>query len=293
MKDETFSFKGDRSKPLIVFIHGMGMDAKIWARPEESRVLGGKYPLSILLDGKELNSSFHDLRDRGYPVVAWSQKRPAGPVHIAVDELVEIARHYASRNDAGIILIGHSRGGLIARFFLQKQKIPVKAIITIGTPHKGSSMAKWASFISPVAVAVRKMLDLKDREVQTATYRIMAFLSSDGLREMLPGSELIKSLLASPRLAVRSISIGGTDPSIVKIGQRPLPSILSEIIPPKLLPDELKDGLGDGFVSAESSVFPGGDEHRDFNMNHAGLIFDPAVRNFILNEISSIDYDTM
>ncbi|HMK59786.1 MAG TPA: hypothetical protein VK452_01405 [Dissulfurispiraceae bacterium] len=293
MKNEIFFINDDTSKHLIIFIHGMGMDAKIWAKPDESRVLGGKYPLSILLDGKEPISSFHDLGDKGYPVLAWSQKRPAGPISIAVDELMEIIDKYRLRKYSGMILIGHSRGGLVAKLFIQREIAPVQGVITLGTPHKGSTIAKWAAFISPAAMAIKRMMDMKDREVQTAIHRVMAFLSSDGLQEMLPDSDLIKSLLVAPKRAQRAISIGGTDASIVKIGKRSLSSILCEVTSPRLLPDELIDGLGDGFVSAESAVYPGGDKHLNFRVNHAGLIFDPAVRKLILKEIISLDYATM
>ena len=50
MKNEIFYFEGDRAKPLVIFIHGMGMDANMWAKPALARVLGGKYPLSVLIE---------------------------------------------------------------------------------------------------------------------------------------------------------------------------------------------------------------------------------------------------
>ena len=112
MKQETFFFGGDRAKPLVIFIHGMGMDANMWVEPVTARVMGGKYPLSVLIEGKELQSSFHDLRAKGYPVLTWSQRRPAGPVGVSVDELSEIIENYNSNSDAGIILVGHGGGGL-------------------------------------------------------------------------------------------------------------------------------------------------------------------------------------
>ena len=136
MRQEIFYFEGNRAKPLVIFIHGMGMDADMWVEPTKARVMGGKYPLSILIEGKELQSSFHDLKAKGYSVLTWSQRRPAGPVRVSVDELGEIIGNYNSNSDVGIILVGHSKGGLIARLFLQECYAPVRGMITIGTPVK-------------------------------------------------------------------------------------------------------------------------------------------------------------
>ena len=87
MKSEIFYSEGHREKPLVIFVHGMGMNAAMWAEPAVARILGGKYPLSVLLGDVEMRTSFHDLKALGFPVLAWSQKRPAGPALLAVEEL--------------------------------------------------------------------------------------------------------------------------------------------------------------------------------------------------------------
>ncbi|MGO9378855.1 MAG: lipase family alpha/beta hydrolase [Dissulfurispiraceae bacterium] len=288
MKQETFFFGGDRAKPLVIFIHGMGMDANMWVEPVTARVMGGKYPLSVLIEGKELQSSFHDLRAKGYPVLTWSQRRPAGPVGVSVDELSEIIENYNSNSDAGIILVGHSRGGLIARLFIQEYNAPIRGIITIGTPHNGSSMAKWAVFVSPITAALKSLMDRNDKEVKSAMHRLLTFLSGSEIKEMLPGSQLLKSLADKCKPGVRIVSIGGTNPALVKIGKTSLPSVLSGIIPENVLPEELQEGKGDGFVSARSAVYPCGDEHQNFYAHHAALIFDKHVRKYIVRVIESI-----
>jgi hypothetical protein len=288
MKNEIFYFEGDRAKPLVIFIHGMGMDANMWAKPALARVLGGKYPLSVLIEDKKPKSSFHDLKAKGYPVVAWSQKRPAGPVCVAVEELSEIVASYESKSDIGIILVGHSRGGLIARLFSQEHNATVRGIITIGTPHKGSSMAKWVIYVSPITTALKTLMDRNDEEVKSAMHRVLDFLSGDEIKEMLPGSDLLKSLSNKRTPGTCIVSIGGTDPALVKIGKTSLPGILSEIVPEKMLPDEMKKGKGDGLVSAESAVYPGCDEHRNFHAHHAGLIFDRESREYIVDVVTSL-----
>ncbi len=285
MKPDVIFYDGDREKPLVVFVHGMGMDANFWADPDSARVLGGKYPLRILLGEVEIKNSFNDLRSLGYPVMTWSQKRPAGDAGAALEELHEIVKEYASKD---IILIGHSRGGLLARKLAGSNSHNIKLIVTIASPHHGSNVAKWADMISPFASTLKKIIDAGHKgESASAVQRVLGFLSGPGLKEMLPESAFIKSLPAQPAAGTKTISIGGTDPSLVLINGKPLTAVISSLLPDSLLPDEFREGLGDGFVSASSSVWPGADEHRNFHAHHAGVIFDADVRRYIREIVSA------
>lgn len=53
--------------------------------------------------------------------------------------------------DTEIVLLGHSRGGLAARSYLQSQgsqyKEYVKALVTTGTPHKGSPLGRFYRYM--------------------------------------------------------------------------------------------------------------------------------------------------
>jgi pimeloyl-ACP methyl ester carboxylesterase len=279
LKPDIIFHQGDKNKPLAVFIHGIGMDANVWADPESARVLGGKYPLRILLGGIEMKNSFDDLRDLGFPVLTWSQKRPVGEAAAALEELEEIVNDYISD---GIILIGHSRGGLLARKLVEHKIHNIRAIVTIATPHHGSTVAKWADHISPFAATLKKIVDAgHKRESASAIQRVLGFLSGSGIKEMLPDSDFISSLSSQPASGTKTISIGGTDPSLVVINGRPLSAIISGILPDSMLPDELREGMGDGFVSAVSSVWPGAHEHRNFHAHHVRLLFNPEVREYI------------
>jgi len=288
MKYEIFYFEGDRAKPLVIFIHGMGMDAAMWAEPARARVLGGRYPLSILLGDAEMETPFDDLKDLGYPVLAWSQTRPAGPALIAVEELKELVLAYSAKAPAGMVLIGHSRGGLIARRFLQESVAPIRGVITIAAPHKGSSVAKWVVFVAPLCAALDKILDLGDKEVRTSLHRVITFLSGHEIREMLPGSDFLSALSERRPPGVFIASIGGTDPTLIRIGATPLPKLLAAVLPHRMIPDELREGKADGFVTAESAIYPDGDAHKDFHVHHAGLIFDSGVREYIIKAVLSL-----
>ena len=282
--------EGDKHKPLCVFIHGLGMDADFWTDPARAMVLGGRYPLSVLLGAEtEMRTSFQDLMDLGFSVLTWSQSRPVGPIAAAKAELTSILSEYPEYGSNGLFLICHSRGGLVARKYLESFVDTARALITISTPHGGTTMAKWAVFMSPLASAVNRLLKNFDkREADTAFRKILRFLGSSGLRELLPGSDFYRTLKDQKVMGVNYISIGGTDPDLFRTLAVPLPELLAMVVPEKMFPEEMRDGHGDGLVSAASSVLPYADEHRDFPLNHGSIIFDKKVRDMIIETVQSV-----
>jgi len=158
--------EGNRRKPAVIFIHGLGMDKDIWVNPLKSRILGGKFPLTTLLSKKpapmasmetgkktvryrqkftlgnppvRVQSLFDDFCKENYPVITWSQQRPAAPIALAAKELKTIVRIAQTLTENGIVLIGHSRGGLIGRTYSEQNDPSIKSLVTIATPHHGSS----------------------------------------------------------------------------------------------------------------------------------------------------------
>ena len=287
MKLDIRFHEGDKHKPLCVFIHGMGMNADFWADPARASVLGGRYPLHVLLgDDVEMRTSYQDLEELGFGVLTWSQSRPVGPIAAAETELRQILREYSEYRGKGLLLICHSRGGLVARKYLASGADTTRAVITISTPHVGTSMAKWAVFMSPLASAVTRLLKNFDkREADTAFRKILRFLGSKGLRELLPESDFYRTLRDQNVRGVKYISIGGTAPDLFRTLAVPLPELLAMVVPEKMFPEEMRNGHGDGLVSSSSSVLPYADEHRDFPLNHASIIFDKRVRDFIIETV--------
>ena len=95
--------------------------------------------------------------------------------------------------NAGIILIGHSRGGLIARKYLFKQDKSIKGLITISTPHKGSSVAKIAKYLSPLVSMINPLVPNGDKgTLSFSIKRILDFLKSRALKELLPDSKFFQ-----------------------------------------------------------------------------------------------------
>lgn len=334
---KTTIYRGHENKPAIIFIHGLGMDKNIWVNPHKSSVLAGEFSITTLLRKRPLQSDkglheqkpkedipkislgeqpdtlrtlFHELREKDYTVVTWSQKRPAAPIDDVVLELKKVVEETNTFTKAGIILIGHSRGGLVGRKYLSGRDRSIRGLITISTPHKGSSLAKVGTYLSPLAKLLIPLLSDEEKGlVSFAIKRISEFFRSKALKELLPESACIQSLNDEPCEWVSYATIGGTKPTLFRLYkwkwnavregdyQRwflnpvelfSIPDIFESVIPYNMFPDEMKKGKGDGLVSAESSKIPWGKEHYLFNLNHAEILFNKNVRDTVIKEIEKM-----
>ncbi len=136
--------KGRIDKPVVIFIHGLGMDKNFWVNPLDTKIFAKNIPLKIFAAtqpepcsiqskkrislGKvpeKINNLCTVLKMKSFNVICWSQKRPVGPISAAVEELEGIMERVKKISGNSVALIGHSRGGLIAR------KLPIKNICVI------------------------------------------------------------------------------------------------------------------------------------------------------------------
>lgn len=88
------------------------------------------------------------LRRAGYPIVV-TKVHPTGGIAKRAAQLREaIGKGLAELNGSGdgkLIIVGHSMGGLDARYMIHKLGMAdrVAALLTITTPHRGSPYADW------------------------------------------------------------------------------------------------------------------------------------------------------
>jgi len=298
--------EGLPEKPVVILIHGLGMNRHFWGNPEKCSAFGGMGNLTPLLamapSGDQPdrltagppNPDFEGLAIRlkreGYSTCAWSQRRPVGPISDALDEMAVIMeRVHSSWPDKPVYLIGHSRGGLVARMVLDTapENLGIAGLVTICSPHMGSRMAEFVKWIRPAASLLERILP---DEAQTlgvkALERFSNFLKSPAIKELAPGSQLIRSLGGSSPPPVPSLSFGGTDPVLLRLYLRlnsrnkwrelPLPDLLLKAVPRKALPPELVSGRGDALVTAQSARLPGA-RHLDFHLNHVHAAFSHAI----------------
>ena len=176
---------------------------------------------------------------RGHPIVA-PRVHPTGGIATRARQLKEqtlrhlddLARRGRLPPDGKCIVLGHSMGGLDARHMLAHLGMDdrVRALVTIATPHRGSSFADWAmrnidSRIGLTAQLARFGLDVQACADLTCTAAVR-------FNEATPDA---------PGVAYLSVSAGRpffqTTPFLM-FSQRII---------------EVVEGLNDGLVSVESA----------------------------------------
>ncbi len=314
--------KGKSKSPVIILIHGLGMDKGIWLNPLETKAFAKNIPIKVIAATPprprskinkglislgniptRINSLWSILRDEGFNIVCFSQRRPVGPIDVAVEDL-EYVMKKTKRTfpECPIVLIGHSRGGLIARKFMEKRRHEINALITIATPHSGSSLSRIGNYLSPLYPFIKKTLPVnKDLGVSRIIKRINDLIEGNALKELLPESDFFKNLKDSPSNGVRYLSFGGTRPSILtvyawrrrgaKVYPKPIlliPDSLLKLIPSNIIPDEFVRGKGDFLVTAKSSVLPWAGAHYNLPVNHVSILWHRRMINHTLEVVRGL-----
>jgi triacylglycerol lipase len=111
----------------------------------------GLFGFSEIGIGKLKLSYFHRIdraiAERGHPVIL-SRVHPTGPIERRAAELKEtILKQLAilKCSDQRVVIFAHSLGGLDSRYMISKLGMAerVAALVTVCTPHRGSSYADW------------------------------------------------------------------------------------------------------------------------------------------------------
>ncbi len=140
----------------------------------------------------------------------------------------EALRRFLDQHEArNVVLIAHSMGGLDCRHLIHAldDRRRVSCLITVGTPHRGTPLARWAltgdGLLRPLVRALGK----------------------DGLRDLTPESCAERNQMIGDRADVRYLSVAGMRPSAEQA-----------LLFRTLLPDVMgPEGPHDGFVPVASA----------------------------------------
>ncbi|MBF0565062.1 MAG: alpha/beta hydrolase [Nitrospirae bacterium] len=313
--------------PMFIFVHGLGLDKNVWITPEKSMVLAGCYPISVMLakpppdrvvekdepvepltsgiGPNRLSTLFHDLSERGFSCLAFNQRRPANVIAYAIDDIMELIGKFTDYTRSGVFLVGHSRGGVIARTYAETYG-GVLGFITLSSPHGGSNLAKWAKSVSRFTSVVLPLMNNTEKgTLMHGTKRLLTYIGSNAVEELLPESSFIASLSRVKPGDMFAMSAGCSKaglftiyrakktPDAVREGFSSVtykkllsvPESLLPFIPDNIIPEELLDSLGDGMVSVKSSRIPYADVHLVYPLNHVEVLFDQSVRSDALNAL--------
>ncbi|HBV65747.1 MAG TPA: hypothetical protein DEF45_22315 [Rhodopirellula sp.] len=245
-------------------------------------------PLVLCLHGlngthKSFDGLRKNLRSCGYQTAAISYPPQHQIAMLAREVSKEVAANLVSSpRKQGMVIVGHSMGGLIAREWTNNAALENKAIsglITIGTPHQGSAWATLPPLMNLIAKGEFGVGEVSDVILHTH--------SSPELRDIAPGSAFLEELNARDnRPDVRYTSVIGTGSpmdatTVAKIQQtfRQLESRdgFIRLIRPRIEPllsgfDELVGGRGDGIVAAESAAMPSTSDLVRVDLSHFELV---------------------
>lgn len=234
-------------KPVVVFLHGLKSSPQ------------------------RFNEIRSYLKSRGFATAAAAYDDQQSIAESA-KQLADLTRETIEKSGTNprLVLVGHSMGGLVAREWIEKDDLyhpSLGGLITVGTPHKGSS---WAS--------MPPLLDLfADGSLDAAGVMdvLLHQTSADGMNDLMPGSAFLQRLAARPRRqGVRYTAIVGTGSPVTEdeVNQaRETLKLLGaqegflKAIQPRIRPllgnfDEVIQGRGDGVVAVESATIPGVDD---------------------------------
>lgn len=264
-------FAGKLDAPVVVMVHGIGGDARHWSDPVSldpaaTWLFDVKAEPPAAATGIQTSPPYtrdavmnwcRFLGDNQVSYINWTLSRPDDALQFGATDLVGLLRvleqtvytPYEKEKAAGsvppLILLCHSRGGLVARAALKllgKAGVPhLRKVITLTTPHHGSYMPRLANdyntqlqhTVDFSALAQRLPTFMRgvlepalDRYVDTLANRVReAILHSfgtlaqgPGFVELIPGNPTLTALAQAeqPLPGVQYFSFAGSNPVFVK-----------------------------------------------------------------------------
>jgi pimeloyl-ACP methyl ester carboxylesterase len=250
-------------------------------------------PLVICLHGMRSDEHRFDdfrafLRGTGHATAAVSYDDRQSIVTSA-EQMSELAAQvFVAPHQPELVLVGHSMGGLVAREWTENPELnnaKVIALITAGTPHRGSN---WASLPPLLGMFADRKLDASD-----IVDVLLHEPSAPGMRQLSPESEFLTKLQSRPRRPdVQYTTIAGTDSPVTEEQVTKLRELLQRLneqsttlrlLQPRIRPlltsfDELVDGKGDGIVAVARATIEGVDDVVLVDVTHIALFRRPLGR---------------
>lgn len=302
----------------VILVHGILDNLRRWITPAELRrysleiteparmipmyqgnVAGetNKWQIPEIWEGEGL---FGRLLEEGRAAVAYSYQdamQPVADLPTAVEKLHRVADWSLRRWDADrVIVVAHSRGGLITRHALLRDTSAMSRsrfqrsldrLITIGTPHLGSQIAKLAT---PLHRTMQQIGNVVRQSQSLLPYqqwinlellgRVELFLM--GIGQLAPESPEVLEVASSklPPLPGGYFAIAGNVPTLLRID---LPILRFRIPPPWDIP-EWTDGEGDMAVRVTSALdipHPTANNTRILPVNHMTATRDRGVHDVV------------
>jgi pimeloyl-ACP methyl ester carboxylesterase len=231
---ETNAIPSNIDQPLTILLHGYLSSKWLWIDPyfgtfgwlrahqqdpaprdhgwhstplPSHMRIGYDIGLSPLINPEGL---FNYLQRHDFEILTYSQIDPTGNIDTSAKELSllldKIKIIYGERP---LVLIGHSRGGLIIRRYMDlMNNYQIKKVITLATPHKGTYFSSFHLLKQPVIdvlnqPTVKKIWDFQERRK----------IKDINISQMAPNSDFITNLNdLAKNPSIEYISVAGNSP---------------------------------------------------------------------------------
>ena len=338
---------GDPTKPLVLLLHGTAGNKSDMTAPGNGQATGGHnfnfdynapmqpdrdlgwstqsiiwgicgYELDPL---KQVTSWRQALQSAGYRTASYSQIDQSGLLARPVQELGKVMSYLRSAYPGTrVVLMGHSRGGLLIRKFLKQNAGnrslvgAVAGVISLHSPHQGTSLAN-------VVVAINTWLE--ENEAQNGTSAsvfagLRSQVNSPAFQEMAVNSLFLNDLqtgeTALPGVVYKTF--GGTSVKLARLLNwvysaissvpqwhwppfhhiiyeseswvfSPLISCMSPVTIGGFTIQEVSQGFGDVLTADERTRLPFA-THRTNPINHAEALWDPGLQQQVLGVLAAI-----
>jgi pimeloyl-ACP methyl ester carboxylesterase len=264
------------------------------------------------------------LTAAGFPTINYGQKDNRQLLTEPLRELrgildaIDIDKRFDSVRGRRIVLLGHSRGGILARMMLVELAVTrapilsrINTCITLHSPNQGSTLANTALVLAAIVASWRTTgIPLVPLELQGLALELLEGLlnrivdeaGAPAYADFMVGSPTLLLLSAAePVPGVSYFTFGGTRPVLVNLrgwAFTPESALLLPHIPPfhwstiyvPLMPlpppgaipvPELLEG-GDVLVNSAMTRLPFA-LHRDNYLNHAEALWDEGLKSQVLS----------
>jgi len=337
----TNALPSSENKVLTILIHGYGSSKWLWLDPffgtfgwlrdyhtdPKPKDLGwhSKQPSSHMYLPFATTISplanpegvFQYLMKKGYEVLTYSQIDPFGDIDTSAKEievlLKAIKKIYGEKK---IVLVGHSRGGICIRKFLDlTPNTDVSKVITLSTPHKGSTLVNFKFPKQPI-IEILNDTNLKNfwdvtgsRKAQDINYEQLSnnneYLKNLNDQEKNPTVEYVVAGGTCPTFAHLynwTIYKRATPDNYMNIFQKitelanqkisnkeekmnqwiAYPKRVLTLFDKKLIPEFTQ---GDGLVSLESALLPNTARRYKIDVNHLEMAICDKTKKLLSKEL--------
>jgi hypothetical protein len=345
---EGYGLNATPNKPVVVLLHGGGGSIYHMTAPgsvwfSEPGVPASRYnynytaPLPVYQDLgwqaypgvglhhfstdslKSVRSWRSFLSSQGYRTVTYSQLDPNGFLARPLAELGPVLDAVRSRfPGAKIVLLGHSRGGLLIRKYLKDNAgNPARVggivgVITLHSPHQGSSVANLAAAKTAIELIAGGLAPI----VAGALFGVRTLLDSLGYYlELSVGGPFLTALAngEGPLPGVSYFTYGGTSVRLGRIvGWWHMPEsswpqwrwppfhhvirgdeegllrlLTAWVYSPLTAFPEMRNYVGDMLTTGETARLPFS-VHRTNYVNHAEALWDPNLQQQVLGNLATM-----